>query len=472
MGRLRVIIVARDPGTELEEGLGVVLAQDDRDFEAVVVDDASREPLAPRVPADPRVRVMRHDEPAGDQAILRALAEDGWEPDDIVVPLAQGHRLASPSTLGLIRVAFADPECKLLYAPHLGSDGRARGAFPAASQAEHAKAGPSLAGESTLCFRAALYAQARAAGDDGAPGLEELWHAAALAGTRFRDDALTVQASAPASPPRVVAAAPANGSPPPLISCLMVTRDRLALAMRAMRCFADQTYPARELVVVSEGDDWYRAALVRYADAHQIANVRVLPARPGLTLGALRNLTLDEAVGPVVCQWDDDDCSHPDRLAAQSAAMEAEGAAACFLTDHLQYLEDEGLLFWIDWTMNGQITDEWQLFPGTVMMRRDERFRYPEEGPYSRRGEDSVLVEHLNRSVPIARIAGMGHLYLYHYHGGNTFPREHHRRITSCAGPIDRVRAMADDIRRAVDYYPVPKPIPVVGAEGPAFVAG
>ena len=58
--------------------------------------------------------------------------------------------------------------------------------------------------------------------------------------------------------------------------------------------------------------------------------------------------------------------------------MEREAADACFLIDHLQYLEQERLIFWIDWTMSGALTDEWQLFPGTVMMRRDERFRYPE----------------------------------------------------------------------------------------------
>ena len=152
--------------------------------------------------------------------------------------------------------------------------------------------------------------------------------------------------------------------------------------------------------------------------------------------------------------------------------MERERADACFLIDHLQYLEHERLIFWIDWTMSGALTDEWQLFPGTVMMRRDERFRYPEAGPYSTRGEDSVMVDQLWHNVPVARVGGMGHLYLYQYHGRNTFSREHHLHITSCAGANERIEAMGEKIREAVHYYPVPKPIPVLGASGPAFVVG
>lgn len=255
-----------------------------------------------------------------------------------------------------------------------------------------------------------------------------------------------------------------------MISCLMVTRDRLALARRAIRCFGDQTYPERELVVISHGERTYCEALERYVYEQRIERVRVVRATTGLTLGGLRNLTLDEATGAVICQWDDDDCSHPDRLTEQSAAMEREHADASFLTDHLQYLEHERLVFWIDWTMSGALTDEWQLVPGTVMMRRDERFRYPDTGPYSSRGEDSALVHQLWHTVPVARISGMGHLYLYQYHGRNTFPREHHLHITSCAGSNERLRAMGDKIREALRYYPVPKPMPVFGASGPAFV--
>ena len=42
---------------------------------------------------------------------------------------------------------------------------------------------------------------------------------------------------------------------PPLVSCLMVTKDRPGLARRAVRCFQAQRWPARELVIVDDGRD-------------------------------------------------------------------------------------------------------------------------------------------------------------------------------------------------------------------------
>ena len=472
VGRVLAVTTVRDPGPELEDHVAALLGQDDRDFQAVVVDEGSAVSVASRLPDDPRLRVIRLDAPRPAAEIVAEQVVGECAPDDVVVPLPPGHSLALPSVLAAVRTAFEDAGCALLYAPHRGPNGQLGAAQPAASAAEHDARGPALAGDSTLCFRASLHAEAAAG---VAPDRDALWRTAGFARTRFLDDAIT--APARPSPARRPAAAVAavggtNGDRPPAISCLMVTRDRLALAQRAIRCFGDQTYPERELIIVSEGERDYRTALERYIDQHAIERARVVPAEPGATLGELRNRTLDEAAGPIVCQWDDDDLSHPNRLAEQSEAMEREGADACFLIDHLQYLEQERLIFWIDWTMSGALTDEWQLFPGTVMMRRDERFRYPEAGPYSTRGEDSVMVDQLWHNVPVARVGGMGHLYLYQYHGRNTFSREHHLHITSCAGANERIEAMGEKIREAVHYYPVPKPIPVLGASGPAFVVG
>ena len=46
-----------------------------------------------------------------------------------------------------------------------------------------------------------------------------------------------------------------------MISCLMVTFDRLALAKLAIRSYAQQTYPNRELVIVTDGEETFRSAL-------------------------------------------------------------------------------------------------------------------------------------------------------------------------------------------------------------------
>ena len=257
-----------------------------------------------------------------------------------------------------------------------------------------------------------------------------------------------------------------------MISCLMVTFDRLALAKLAIRSYAEQTYPDRELVIVTDGEERFRSALTSYANELGAEGVRVLhPGSSRLTLGALRNISIEAAHGDILCQWDDDDYSHPDRLAIQARHMLAQAAGASFFTDHLQYIEPEGFLSWIDWSMDGRSQGLWQLAPGTLMMHRDPRFRYPESGPDARRGEDWVFMENIYAAVPVAPLKGSGHLYLYRYHGRNTHSREHHMNVwADRARSNEKLLHDAATLRDAIHHYPIPRPCSVVGREGPAFV--
>jgi hypothetical protein len=112
-----------------------------------------------------------------------------------------------------------------------------------------------------------------------------------------------------------------------------------------------------------------------------------------------------------------------------------------------------------------------QLAPGTLMMHRDARFRYPESGPDARRGEDWMFMESVHASVPIAARTGAGHLILYRYHGGNTFSHEHHLRLcTERARPNAQLLQDAARLQEAIRCYPIARPCSVVGREGLAFV--
>lgn len=258
-----------------------------------------------------------------------------------------------------------------------------------------------------------------------------------------------------------------SGEAGPLVSCLMVTRDRLALAKRSMRCFAAQSYLRRELVIVSEGDRAYRRALQHHLDEEGIDRARVVAGRPGATLGTMRNLSLDAATGEVVCQWDDDDCYHPDRILRQLEHMTRQQARACFLTDNLQWLEPDRQLFWLDWTryQGAEDADGLGFFPPTLMMVRDERFRYPETGPRAHIGEDEDIAAGLCREVPVAMLSGMGWLYLYVFHGANTCSRDHHYRVAARRGASHEwITPRLAQIRRAVACYPIPGPVVVCGA--------
>jgi glycosyltransferase involved in cell wall biosynthesis len=251
----------------------------------------------------------------------------------------------------------------------------------------------------------------------------------------------------------------------------MITTDRLALAKQSIRCFASQTYSHLELVIVCAGDRAYRRALEQHLEYQGIGNARVIAAERGSTLGSLRNLSVDAAAGDIVCQWDDDDYHHPDRVLCQVEHMTRQNAHACFLTDNLHLLEPDRQIYWTDWTRGTSKNDQWlRLFPPTVMRIRDDRFRYAETGPLAQSGEDLELAADLCREIPVATLGGMGWLYLYVFHGRNTCSKEHHYAIPAHRSfPNEWIATHFEEIRRAVDQYPISRPVDVCGAGGSVF---
>ena len=254
----------------------------------------------------------------------------------------------------------------------------------------------------------------------------------------------------------------------PLVSCLMLTRDRLELAIRSIGCYQNQRYPCRELVIVCQDDDAYQDALRRHIDQTPVAHARLIAADPQLRLGAVRNISLQEARGDLVCVWDDDDCSHPDRLTRQVEHLLQTDADAVFLSGHLHLFEPDGVLHWIEASAAAD-PPRYPLAPGTVVMRRDGRFRYPEAGRYEHFGEDWQLMLDLHRQAKVATADDLGLLYLYTYHGDNTFSREHHLRMTRYSLPASSIRARAGEIRDALAQYPITKRVAVHGREGTVF---
>jgi glycosyltransferase involved in cell wall biosynthesis len=435
---LTVVVALAASGPELDDCVESLVAQQAENVRVVLVAGDSDVDPARLALDDPRFELR-----AGTlEEVLTALRDELAEPD-VVLVLDSRDRLAEPTVLELIRMSFIDGGCMLLYGQHRDAAGRLGDAEPAADAATFASRGSALAGASPLAFRAGQVAGAT-------------WEEAGFAGTRYLDEVLTARA-----PDQVLSPVPAARPRPsePLISCLMVTRDRLRLAKAAITSYARQTHQRRELVIVTDGDARFRDGLARFVDTAGIAGVRiVVPAGEGLALGQLRNLAVAAARGAIVCQWDDDDFSHPERLARQLAHMTAHDAGACLMTDHLQLMERERVLFWVDWTDGGRLQGQEQLAPGTLMMAREIAPTYPEDGPFARRGEDSVLLAALFERVPVAHLQGEGSLWLYTYHGANTFPEEHHRRLSAFSMPRELLVERAAVIRDAIEHLPVPGP--------------
>ena len=67
-------------------------------------------------------------------------------------------------------------------------------------------------------------------------------------------------------------------------------------------------------------------------------------------------------------------------------------------------------------------------------------------------------------------LSGMGYIYLYTYYGGNTFSKEHHYNLRIFSASRSELNDNVKTIRQAIAYYPVPRPITVLGRDGVAFV--
>ncbi len=122
----------------------------------------------------------------------------------------------------------------------------------------------------------------------------------------------------------------------PLVAAIMLTKDRPAMAARAVRAFREQTYQNKFLKVLDTGDEklGYIGDEIE-AYSHEWTDLSL----QAWSIGRLRN----EAIvrGPehadIIIHWDSDDVSHPNRISEQVAHLQLSGA------DVVGYNE---LLFW------------------------------------------------------------------------------------------------------------------------------
>src|SRR5262245_29936465 len=122
----------------------------------------------------------------------------------------------------------------------------------------------------------------------------------------------------------------------PLVSCLMVTRDRRQFVAQSVWYFLRQDYEPRELLVVDDGVDPVADVLPRDP---RIRYVRLAGRR---TLGEARNAGCEVAAGDLIAHRDDDGWRAPHRLSAQVHELTGSGADACVIADVLHYRLHEG----------------------------------------------------------------------------------------------------------------------------------
>ncbi len=120
----------------------------------------------------------------------------------------------------------------------------------------------------------------------------------------------------------------------PLISCIMLTRDRPHFVAQAVRCFRRQEHPALELIVVDDG----RTPVIVDGDDR----IRIIRLGCPHAVGRKRNLACEASRGEFVAHWDDDAWHSPRRLRTQLTALVESRADVVGISSVLYYAPKAG----------------------------------------------------------------------------------------------------------------------------------
>ena len=176
--------------------------------------------------------------------------------------------------------------------------------------------------------------------------------------------------------------------------------SRYALARVAIRCFQDQSYPNKELLIINHGIESLAS------DDARVVELR-FQKKPWDTVGDLRNLGLKYATGDFLISWDDDDWHHPKRIEVQMSAQ--TGDAAVFLRKRIHYSLLNQAACYVDFP-HGALA--------TILHPRNVECRYPS----LIRNSDTEFANQFKRRIAIDNDA---ELYVRFYHGQNLWPAGH-----------------------------------------------
>lgn len=201
----------------------------------------------------------------------------------------------------------------------------------------------------------------------------------------------------------------------PLISCICITNNRPQLLQQAILCFESQTYANKELLISYPKNDMLTRQLFNHYATTEKINLILLEREIETTLGNARNDALYKCNGAYVCIWDDDDWHHKDRLSIQFNSMKVSGQnyQASILTH----------IFLYDYTTHSGYLSFQHHWEGTLFCKKEMLL----QNQYADRNkaEDTHVVPFLENNKLLAHIDESPYLYIYTFHGNNTWPYAH-----------------------------------------------
>jgi len=203
----------------------------------------------------------------------------------------------------------------------------------------------------------------------------------------------------------------------PFVSCMMVTRDRYELARLSMQSFRRQTYSNCELVVLDDGDDRRLAEEIASLNDPRIRYIS--PSPKNQSLGSLRNQAVAEARGLYVCQWDDDDLYDPKRIEIEMSVLMQHEARAVMLSR---------ITIWMPARKRLKISHR-RTWEGSMICEKAIMPKFLDQ----RAGEDTPVVQQICERYKVAFV-DMPRLYLYSFHGRNTWTSDHFEMFWTLEG--------------------------------------
>jgi glycosyltransferase involved in cell wall biosynthesis len=199
-----------------------------------------------------------------------------------------------------------------------------------------------------------------------------------------------------------------------LVSCICLTHNSLDLLRRSVRCFQDQTYQNRELILAFTDDN---KVAREFSEELSDPSIRSLtfPPKAKMSLGEKRNAAIAHANGHYVCIWDDDDWHHRMRIENHFDALAGTIHKASILSRLILFdgVSKTSYLSATRWGWEQTLFCEKSVF-------EDPDWQYKDVD----RGEDSALVYKLKQCNMIQSISSP-YMYIYVYHSKNVFHRGH-----------------------------------------------
>ena len=200
----------------------------------------------------------------------------------------------------------------------------------------------------------------------------------------------------------------------PLVSCLMLTKNRFKLFKLAVNNYISQTYDFKELIIINNGNWLYKLKVDNYLKNIN-ANIKHIKIKH-MTIGEMRNIGIQNSNGDYIIIFDDDDYHACNRIEYQLDICLRSNVDATLLKNFIARYKNEKYLCCINHGLEGTIL-----------------FRNPQDSiKYSNmnQGEDTFFKRSLiDNKYNIIVLDNPHELYEYSFHGNNTVSVKHFKSI-------------------------------------------